>query len=181
MPRRGRSRKPNKVEAVAEALKTETGHWPDKKTLATVAGVHSRNADNALRTVRAVEDATGHAPEITYTKAQDHHVEARIRAATKELEKAAQAREATFWERVTQEANASCEKRFPNLQERENDVVKAERHWRNVANNHKPISPTLSTETYFSARMKQIPPRKRASGLHGPESYEASTNREKVR
>ena len=135
----GRPRRVNKVEAVAEALKTETGQWPSTKKLAEVAGVGPRNADNALRAVKAVEDAIGRAPDITYTKAQDHHVEARIRAATKELEKAAQAREASFWERVTKEANASCAKRFPHLQERENDVVRAERHWRTVANNHKPI------------------------------------------
>ena len=98
-----------------------------------------RNADNALRTVKAVEEAVGYAPEIIYTKAQEHHVEARIKAVTKELEKANKAREAMFWERVTKEANASCAKRFPHLQERENDVIRAEKHWRAVASNHKPI------------------------------------------
>jgi hypothetical protein len=50
-------RKPNKVEEAARAAKAETGHWPTRDVLSREAGVSGRAADNALRTVRAVDEA----------------------------------------------------------------------------------------------------------------------------
>ena len=78
--------KPNKIEAVAQIIKEETGQWPSSIKLAQVAGVNPRNADNALRTVKAVEAAVQQLPLPTYTKAQDRQVEARIKVLEAEFD-----------------------------------------------------------------------------------------------
>ena len=74
----------NKAEETAKAIKAETGKWPTQKTLVEITGLNRRNVDNALRTAKAVEDARTAPEEITYTKAQEYHIEARIKANTKD-------------------------------------------------------------------------------------------------
>jgi len=156
--KRGRPPRHNKVEATAEALKEETGELPTPTELAHAAGVHRRNADNALRVARAVEEAVAESEakaeaaeaaliaSVKFTKAQDHHVEVVVRRHLKEVEKERKAWLAKFWEQVTQKANESCEKRFPHLQERENAAFRKEEYWQNMINKHKPIF----TEQEFS-------------------------------
>ena len=75
----------NKVEAAAQAIKAETGEWPSSKTLTKIARVNRRNADNALRTVKAIEDALEAPVDLRYTKAQEQHIEARIKAVTEQF------------------------------------------------------------------------------------------------
>ena len=97
-----RKARPNKVEAVAEVLKAKTGKLPDRKTLAKAAGVNSRNADNAIRVAKAVEEAVAEtkaearaeiedavlAASAKFTKAQDQHIQAKLRMLSKQQEKA---------------------------------------------------------------------------------------------
>jgi len=107
-------RKPriNKVEAIAETLKSQTGQWPDSNTLARTANVSSRAADNALRTVKAVEQGREETAIVTpmFTKAQDHHVEARVKVRLRELEQ-------EFDARVQRETKANIDKLFPKLEQ----------------------------------------------------------------
>ena len=51
----------NKVEAVAENLRAATGEIPDRDTLAQAAHVSPRSADNAIRAVKAADDARAEA------------------------------------------------------------------------------------------------------------------------
>jgi hypothetical protein len=51
----------NNTELVAKTLKAKTGQWPTTSKLAREAGVSPRAADNALRTVKAVEQAKAQA------------------------------------------------------------------------------------------------------------------------
>ena len=102
----------NKVEAIAETLKSQTGQWPDSNTLARTANVSSRAADNALRTVKAVEQGREETSIVTpmFTKAQDHHVEARVKVRLRELEQ-------EFDARVQRETKANIDKLFPKLEQ----------------------------------------------------------------
>ena len=122
----------NKVEAVAQVLKEETGDWPTHKTLAQVAGVNLRNADNALRTVKAVERAVHNLPLPTYTKAQDHQVEARIKVQSKKLE-------AEFDERVRLRVLEENKGYLASLEMLEREARRQKELYTALVNDHKPV------------------------------------------
>ena len=119
----------NRAEEAAKVIKAETGKWPDRKTLVRVSGISSRNVDNALRTVKAVEAAQGAPTEITYTKAQEYHIEARVKAAVRarldELEK-------DFETRVIARNQEEIAKLFPMLQELQEQAKLNEKYYRDL-------------------------------------------------
>jgi hypothetical protein len=109
----------NEVEIVAATIKAETGKWPDSKTLAQVTGKSTRAADNALRTVKAVEEAVTVPSEVRYTKAQEYHLDARLKARTRQLE-------ADFNERVRLamlEHNKEYRKGLEELQQKAREQI----------------------------------------------------------
>ena len=126
------SPKPNKIEAVAQIIKEETGQWPSSTKLAQVAGVNPRNADNALRTVKAVEAAVQHLPLPTYTKAQDHQVEARVKVQSKKLE-------AEFDERVRLRVLDENKSYLAGLETLEKSARRQKEYYDALINHHKPI------------------------------------------
>jgi hypothetical protein len=154
--KKGRPRT-SKLDATAEALKAETGQWPTPTKLARAAGVHRRNADNALRVARAVEEAIEAtkneaqvdiadavlAASATFTKAQQSHIDAVVRRRERALEKEhaerMKALESSFAKRVDERAEAQVQQRFPGLQERSNRAFRMEEYWNIMINNHKPI------------------------------------------
>ena len=115
----------NKAEEVVRAIKAETGKWPDRKIVSELSGVSERAVDNAMRTVKAVEEARAAPVEITYTKAQEYHLEARLKVLDAEREK-------TFEARVTARNQEDIAKLFPRLQEIQNQAELNEKTYREM-------------------------------------------------
>ena len=115
----------NKAEEVVRAIKAETGKWPDRKIVSELSGISERAVDNAMRTVKAVEEARAAPVEITYTKAQEYHLEARLKVLDAEREK-------TFEARVTARNQEDIAKLFPRLQEIQDQAELNEKTYREM-------------------------------------------------
>ena len=127
--RRGAAQRVNKAEEVVRAIKAETGKWPDRKTVSDISGVSPRAVDNAMRTVKAVEEARAAPAEITYTKAQEYHIEARIKAG---IRANMLMLEQQFEARVVEKNQEDIAKLFPRLQEIQDQAALTEKTYREM-------------------------------------------------
>ena len=143
----------NRAEEAAKVIKAETGKWPDRKTLVRVSGISPRNVDNALRTVKAIEAAQIAPTEITYTKAQEYHIEARIKATVKirldELEK-------EFEARVISKNQEEIAKLFPDLEELQKAAVLNERYYREMVAKEAVLTLQEWHDLVFLAHNKEV-------------------------
>ena len=118
------------AKAYVQVYEAETGGFPSEQTISDEAGVSakvSRLALYALKDQRA--DAVG---PIKFTKAQDHHVEVRLRIAAK-------AQEVQFKERVRLamlEHNADYRR---GLEELQREATEQRDLYEKLVNNHQPI------------------------------------------
>lgn len=111
----------DEAKEIARAYKAEHGHYPSRDRIIQAHRVASATADQALAEVR-IEDRI--APqEITYTKAQEHHLEARLKILN-------QAREAEFEARVVQETKKRIDILFPKLERLEESAKINEKYYR---------------------------------------------------
>lgn len=83
-PKKG---EPNPLETTAEAIKAATGEWPTSRELADETGIHPRSAETVLRVVKAKEEVRD-LPPVKFTKADEKHIEARIKAHQAQLDAA---------------------------------------------------------------------------------------------
>ena len=128
-PRTRSPQRVNKAEEIVKAIRAETGKWPDRKTVSDISGVSPRAVDNAMRTVKAVEEARTVSEVFTYTKAQDHHLEARLKVLDAEREK-------TFNERVAAQNREDIAKLFPKLQTIQDQAALNEKLYRELIAKH---------------------------------------------
>jgi hypothetical protein len=142
----------NKVEAIARAYKDKTGKWPDSKLLGEMAGVSSRAADNALRVVKEVERAGG-LETVTYVKAQDYHIEARIKVGIKILD---MEREKTFKERVAAQNREEIARLFPKLQEIQDQAALTEKTYREMIAKKTVLDRKIYYDLLFLSHNKEI-------------------------
>ena len=123
-----RARRANKIETIAQIIRAETGQWPSRTTLSKITGLSGRAADNALRTLKAVEMATGTTTAITYTKAQDHHIRAKIKIL-----------EAEFRDHVRRAAQKLYDENFPTLEREKLEAFQQKRDYERLFNAHEHI------------------------------------------
>lgn len=149
-------RKVKAAVADAKAYMEERGALPSERDMNALG--HSDGTTSTAKAILEAEEAVRaeetakreqlvkeavEVKTVKFTKAQDHHVEVKIRALTKKLEKEFAARkvelEKLFWAEVGKACDANEAKRFPLLQQRENKAFEMEQHWRQMINKHKPI------------------------------------------
>ena len=104
-------------------------------------------AEAEIKRAEAVKDAleVKELEAVTFTKAQTHHIEAKIKALSRQLEKEAKLREESFNERVRVRFLEEKNRVFPDLQQRENDAFRAEENFRKMMRDK-----AIFTEAEFS-------------------------------
>jgi hypothetical protein len=143
-----RKTRPNKPEAIATAMKVVTGKFPDRDELSKVAGIHPRSADNTLRVVKRVEEvqeAQGTPIELRFTKAQELHIEARIKAEAAQLM-------ATFNAAVEQKVNEILANRDKQ------DIETIEQANTLLAHSSGRLRPPFTAEEYASVLLRALHP-----------------------
>ena len=116
----------NHSETVAIVYKTEHGHYPSSKVLSSITGLSTRASDNAIRTLRSLDAG------VTFTKAQQAHIEARLRMLDRE-------REATFEERVRVTMLERNKAYLGGLEQLERQAREQKELYDSLVNRHQPI------------------------------------------
>jgi len=148
-PRTRSPQRVNKAEEIVKVIRAETGKWPDRKTVSDISGVSPRAVDNAMRTVKAVEEART-APEVfTYTKAQNHHLEARLKVLDAEREK-------TFKERVAAQNREEIVRLFPKLQEMQDQAALTEKTYREMIAKKTVLDRKIYYDLLFLSHNKEV-------------------------
>jgi hypothetical protein len=177
----------NKVEALAEAIKAKTGHWPASKALAQEAGVHSRNADNALRAAKAAEEArikalaeaqteakdAAFVASVKFTKAQQGHIDAAKRMMERKLKLEHAARIKQIDEEVRLRVIAENADYLTMVKQREEKAIGNEDFYREMINDHK----TIFTSGEFMSILKCLHPDNSASAKSRADAFDLFNSR----
>jgi hypothetical protein len=135
----------HKAKAFAQAYEAETGRLPTERLTAREAGVSQGVSADALRDLksrRAEEDG-----RIRFLKAQDHHVEARVRILDKK-------RETEFNERVRLAMLAHNQEYRRGLEELQKEASEKLDLYEKLVNRHKPL---FTVEEYKNLLMVAHP------------------------
>ena len=140
--------KTNKAKAFAQAYEAEHGQLPPERLVARETGVSQGVSADALRDLRSRRsEADG---RIVFSKAQDRHVEARIKVLDK-------AREADFKERVRLamlEKNAAY---LAGLEGLEKQAREKQELYETLVNQHRPIFTRVEyTDILFCAHNDHV-------------------------
>lgn len=123
---RTRGRPSNKMNAaldVARAMVQQTGKAPSRSDVAKAAAVHNSTADIVVKIVQAELAASATLSQPQFTKAQENHIEAKIRARMREMEK-------EFDARVTAENKRQIDILFPDLEQLQESARLNEKYYR---------------------------------------------------
>ena len=118
------------AKAFAQAYEAENGELPTERLMAHETGVSQGVCADALRLLR--DRRSEDSEKIKFTRAQDHHVEARLRIAAK-------AQEVQFKERVRLamlEHNADYRR---GLEELQREATEQRDLYEKLVNNHRPL------------------------------------------
>jgi hypothetical protein len=119
----------SKTKSVHAALQANeaTGTKASHKEVARALGVSESTVTEAARDLKAAR--TAELGQIYYTKAQDHHVEMKLKILDKEREK-------SFEARVTAENKRQIDILFPQLEEIQNAAKRNEKYYREQIERH---------------------------------------------
>jgi hypothetical protein len=123
--------KQGQAAEVARTIERQTGKPVTKEALAKVANVSEGTAAIALKVVQA-ERSAGNVSTPTFTKAQDHQVEARVKVQFKKLE-------SEFNERVRLKVLEENKPYLDSLEALQREARRQKELYDNLVNHHKPI------------------------------------------
>jgi hypothetical protein len=161
---------PKRIEAadVIRAHVSVHGKVPTVQEAMKASGLSRIVVEPALATVKAENRI---APSThTYTKAQEHHVEARVQV---EIKAAMEQLHKTFEDRVLAEFKRRSEILFPRLQERQDKIAISEKYLRDQLDRHAVFTKPEYTDILFCVRNEHTPQDRRDRATIALEKHKA--------